>query len=102
MSVIARNAPLLLTETRQLTSDAHRSAVGSLPPPMRHMAGYHAGWWDADGNMARTAGKAIRPAFALACARAAGGTSDAAIAAAVSVELVHDFSLLHDDVMDGD
>ena len=102
MSVIARNATLLLSETRQLTSAAHRAAVDSLPVAMRHMAGYHAGWWDADGNAASTAGKAIRPAFALACARAADGSDDAAIPAAVAVELVHDFSLLHDDVMDGD
>jgi geranylgeranyl diphosphate synthase type I len=102
MSVIARNATLILTETRQLTSAAHRAALDSLPVAMRHMAGYHAGWWDADGNAASTAGKAIRPAFALACARAADGSDDAAIPAAVAVELVHDFSLLHDDVMDGD
>jgi geranylgeranyl diphosphate synthase type I len=69
---------------------------------MRHMAGYHAGWWDAEGNPASTAGKAIRPAFALACARAAGGADSSAVSAGVAVELVHDFSLLHDDVMDGD
>jgi Polyprenyl synthetase len=50
----------------------------------------------------------VRPAFVLACARAAGGGAEpnrwaqAAVDAAVAVELVHDFSLLHDDVMDGD
>jgi geranylgeranyl diphosphate synthase, type I len=102
MSVIARNATLLLTETRQLTVGAHRAAVDSLPPGMRQMAGYHAGWWDAAGTAASTAGKAIRPAFALACARAAGGDPSSAVPAAVATELVHDFSLLHDDVMDGD
>jgi geranylgeranyl diphosphate synthase type I len=102
MSVIARNANLLLTETRQLVSAAHRRAIDSLPVGLRHMAGYHVGWWDAEGNPVSTVGKAIRPAFALACTRAAGGTSDAAIPAAVAIELVHDFSLLHDDVMDCD
>jgi geranylgeranyl diphosphate synthase type I len=102
MSVIARNATLLLSQTRQLTSAAHRAAIDSLPSGMRHMAGYHVGWWDANGNPASTAGKAIRPAFALACSRAAAGADEAAIPAAVAVELVHDFSLLHDDVMDGD
>jgi len=102
MSVIARTAALLLTQTRELTSAAHRAAVDALPSQLRHMAGYHAGWWDAEGNPASTAGKAVRPAFALACARAAGGTESAAVPAAVAVELVHDFSLLHDDVMDGD
>jgi geranylgeranyl diphosphate synthase, type I len=70
------------------------------------VAGYHAGWWDADGRPAGGAGKAVRPALTLACARGAGGPEgvranlDAVVDAAV--ELVHDFSLLHDDVMDGD
>lgn len=45
----------------------------------------------------------IRPALTLACARAAGGAATpGVIDAAVAVELVHDFSLLHDDVMDND
>lgn len=39
---------------------------------------------------------------ALLSAEAAGGSCDAAMPAAVAVELVHNFSLLHDDVMDGD
>jgi geranylgeranyl diphosphate synthase type I len=47
-------------------------------------------------------GKAIRPALALLSAQAVGGTVAAALPAAVAVELVHNHSLLHDDVMDGD
>ncbi|WP_309237451.1 polyprenyl synthetase family protein [Actinomadura sp. BRA 177] len=38
----------------------------------------------------------------LLAAEAAGGTAAAALPAAVAVELAHNFSLLHDDVMDGD
>jgi geranylgeranyl diphosphate synthase, type I len=118
-TVIVGNAALLLSQTRQLTSAAHRAAIDSLPARMRHMAGYHIGWWDADGNPADPVGKAIRPAFTLTCARAAtanAAATDAAAAnaaaanaaveravpAAVAVELVHDFSLLHDDVIDRD
>lgn len=47
-------------------------------------------------------GKAIRPALALLSAEAVGGPAVAALRPAAAVELVHDFSLLHDDVMDGD
>ena len=47
-------------------------------------------------------GKAIRPALVLLSARAAGGTAETALPAAVAVELAHNFSLLHDDLMDGD
>lgn len=93
----------LLMRAREMTEPAYRTAAQELPPEIRHIVGYHAGWWDEDGHPCAATGKAIRPAFSLACARAAAGQiADAAVAAAVAVELVHDFSLLHDDVMDGD
>lgn len=109
-----RTAAQILAETRAVVDPAHRAAVDDLPPEIRHVAGYHIGWWEADGRLTGASGKAVRPAFVLACARAAhrGGGGDqaetrnppaqAAVDAAVAVELVHDFSLLHDDVMDGD
>ncbi|MBG0831208.1 polyprenyl synthetase family protein [Planomonospora sp. ID67723] len=110
-----RSAGEILAEARAITEPAHRAAVERLPDEIRHITGYHAGWWDADGRPCADTGKTVRPALVLACARAiadgagrpdrAGpeaGAVRAAIPAAVAVELVHDFSLLHDDVMDGD
>jgi geranylgeranyl diphosphate synthase, type I len=101
-----RTAAQMLAETRTLVEPVHRAAIDALPQELRNIAGYHAGWWDADGRPASSTGKAVRPALVLACARAAGGDDpdslEAAVAAAVAVELVHDFSLLHDDVMDRD
>ena len=47
-------------------------------------------------------GKALRPALALLSARAALAAPERGVPAAVAVELVHNFSLLHDDIMDGD
>ena len=49
-------------------------------------------------------GKRLRPVLALACARAVGGETDLALPAACAVELVHTFSLTHDDLpaMDDD
>jgi geranylgeranyl diphosphate synthase, type II len=49
-------------------------------------------------------GKRIRPVLCLAVAEAAGGRHDDALPAAVAVELVHTFSLVHDDLpaMDDD
>jgi geranylgeranyl diphosphate synthase type II len=43
-------------------------------------------------------GKRIRPVLCLATAEAAGGTAEAAVDAAVAIELVHTFSLVHDDL----
>ena len=43
-------------------------------------------------------GKRIRPVLCLATAEAAGGDVDPALPAALAVELVHTFSLVHDDL----
>jgi geranylgeranyl diphosphate synthase, type II len=43
-------------------------------------------------------GKRVRPVLCLATAEAAGGTAEAALPAACAVELVHTFSLVHDDL----
>ncbi|MFG2683247.1 polyprenyl synthetase family protein [Streptomyces sp. NPDC048392] len=86
-------------------SPALRSAVESLPAAESLVARYHRGWCEADGApRASTSGggKAVRPALALLSAVAVGADPAAAVPGAVAVELVHDFTLLHDDVIDGD
>ncbi|WP_197288942.1 family 2 encapsulin nanocompartment cargo protein polyprenyl transferase [Nocardia sp. NRRL S-836] len=86
-----------------MVAPALRRAVTQLPESMRVIAEYHFGWRDEHGNpVLENGGKAIRPAMVLLAAEAVGGKAAAAIPAAVAVELIHNFSLLHDDVMDGD
>jgi geranylgeranyl diphosphate synthase type I len=75
---------------------------------------YHFGWRDADLRPNRAQpGKLLRPALLLAACELAAAhagsdqdkASDAvtcALPAAISVELVHNFSLIHDDIEDGD
>ncbi|MEV7595863.1 polyprenyl synthetase family protein [Kitasatospora sp. NPDC089797] len=93
----------LLREARAAITPALHGIVGELPETVRRVAGYHIGWWDAEGRPTADSGKAVRPALTLACARAAGGAATPGVLdAAAAVELVHDFSLLHDDVMDRD
>jgi geranylgeranyl diphosphate synthase type I len=102
LTAVARSAREVLAWSRGLVEPALRTAVDTLPSAMSHIAGYHLGWWDEHGHPVRVSGgKAIRPALALLSAQAVGGTA-AAVPAAVAVELVHNHSLLHDDVMDGD
>ncbi|MFI1764062.1 family 2 encapsulin nanocompartment cargo protein polyprenyl transferase [Streptomyces sp. NPDC020800] len=98
-------AAALLERTRTLVDPELRAAVESLPGAIRRIALYHFGWEHADGTPAAgNAGKAIRPALVLAAAAALGGPAArvAAVRAATAVELVHNFTLLHDDVMDRD
>lgn len=98
-------ATMLLERARAAVDPVLRAALGSLPAPMRRIALYHFGWEHADGSPAGGgSGKAIRPALVLSAASAVGGPTAraAAVRAAAAVELVHNFTLLHDDVMDRD
>lgn len=84
-----------------------RSAVDGLPTAARRVAEYHFGWCDAQNAPVAGGGKMMRARFVLAAARAVAGgdravRTEMALPAAVSIELVHNFSLLHDDVIDGD
>jgi geranylgeranyl diphosphate synthase type I len=95
--------PQVLEGAAATVAPALRSAAGELSPAMRAVVGYHLGWLDADGNpAAAVGGKSVRATLALLSARAAGGTDADGLPGAAAVELVHTFSLLHDDIMDGD
>jgi geranylgeranyl diphosphate synthase, type I len=93
----------VLHRSRDAVEPAMRAVVDRLDPVTRALASYHLGWTEADGRPCPTGGgKALRPAVVLLASRACGGSEEAAVPGAVAVELVHNFSLLHDDVMDGD
>lgn len=98
-------AAVILERARASVDPELRAAILSLPESMRRIALYHFGWEHPDGTPAAgNAGKAIRPALVLTAAAALGGPEAraAAVPAAVAVELIHNFTLLHDDVMDRD
>ncbi|MFF1448090.1 polyprenyl synthetase family protein [Streptomyces sp. NPDC058274] len=93
----------LLERGRTLATPVLRAAVDRLAAPMDTVAAYHFGWIDAEGNPSDgDGGKAVRPALAVLSAQAAGARPEVGVPGAVAVELVHNFSLLHDDLMDGD
>ncbi|MEU1183390.1 polyprenyl synthetase family protein [Streptomyces sp. NPDC005820] len=93
----------LLERGRTLATPVLRAAVDRLAPPMDTVAAYHFGWIDAQGNPTDgDGGKAVRPALAVLSAEVTGAAPETGVPGAVAVELVHNFSLLHDDLMDGD
>jgi len=66
---------------------------------LHHMMCYHLGW-QGDGAGVEARGKRIRPLLVILTAAAAGGEWRTALPAAAAVELVHNFSLIHDDIED--
>ena len=89
-----------LTTQSAATEDLRASLYGQID--------YHLGWRDASFKLSESAqghgGKLLRPTLTLLAAELAGGDAAAerALPAAVSVELIHNFSLIHDDIEDGD
>jgi len=79
--------------------EAVQPAGGPRQDLLREMLAYHMGW-EGEGAGPRASGKRVRPTLVLLSNAAAGGAWHKALAAAASVELLHNFSLIHDDIQD--
>jgi geranylgeranyl diphosphate synthase type I len=93
-----RYLPPLETEMRAVvqTSDPHRAELFG-------MLQYHLGWVDDTFNPCQAqAGKRVRPVLCLLACEACGGDWEQALPAGAAVELLHNFSLVHDDIEDRD
>lgn len=76
-------------------------ATAGAPAPLHTMMHYHMGWMDAQGQKVRVkAGKRIRPLLLLLSCGAAGRRWQRAVPAGAAVELLHNFTLIHDDIQD--
>jgi geranylgeranyl diphosphate synthase type I len=78
--------------------DEMRLAIGDGAPYLSDfytMLRYHLGWTDGSGG-----GKRVRPLLALLSCTAAGGAWAGALPLAAAIELLHNFSLIHDDIQD--
>jgi len=96
--LLARYIPYIESEMRDC-----------LPVPDPALAGYygmlhyHLGWVDehfAPAPALRNSGKRIRPMLCVLACQAARGDAMQSIPAAASIELLHNFSLIHDDIED--
>lgn len=68
-------------------------ALNTVDPENLHVASKH---------LIKAGGKKIRPALVLLAVEAVGGNIEGAYKTAAAVELIHTFSLIHDDIMDKD
>ena len=81
-------------------------ALEGRAPLMARMARYHLGLIDSVGNATGSdvrravQGKRIRPMLALLTCEAVGGDRAAAGPLAAAIELLHNFTLIHDDIQD--
>ena len=93
--------PRILTEFRELIVSGLEEALAGdslLYPVLR----YHVGLEDETGARTENLGKLLRPSLVLFTAAELGADAGDALPAAVGIELIHNFSLIHDDIQDGD
>jgi len=95
--IFDRYRPIIEEELRQVLSIPDQR-LG----PFYGMMHYHLGWTDEsfEATRSQAGGKRLRPLFCLLACQAVGGEPQQALPAAAAVELIHNFSLLHDDIED--
>ena len=87
--------PAIEEELRQAVAFAGGPGLEEL----HGMLAYHMGW-EGENAGPNASGKRIRPLLVLLACAAAGGDWTDALPGAAAVELVHNFSLIHDDIED--
>ena len=69
--------------------------------PLYGVLRYHLGYVDEDFQAAGfDQGKRIRPLICLLACQAAGGDVEQALPVAAAIEMIHNFTLIHDDIQD--
>lgn len=76
-----------------------RRLSGASTEPFRDMLSYHMGWPKKPGRKDHS-GKRVRPLLSLLACASVGGKWRKALPAAAALELLHNFSLVHDDIQD--
>jgi geranylgeranyl diphosphate synthase type II len=91
----APGGPLVSTVLREYGEATRAALAGYLPTaePRRYL-------YDLVADYPRRGGRAFRPSLCLATARAFGAPADVALRTAVSIEMIHNAMLIHDDIED--
>jgi len=93
--------PKLFARYRSAIVDGLRRVLAG-EGPLRNVLRVHVGLEDETGASTCALGKLVRPSLTLLIAEEMDGDLETALTAAVALELVHEFSLIHDDVQDAD
>ena len=82
----------LARSAARVNSDLARRMRGRAAPAL----------YEAAAHLVSSGGKRLRPHMAIKSCELLGGTAAAAMPAASAVEMIHNFTLVHDDIMDND
>ena len=95
--------PPFLFAYREILDASLREAVSEKLSYTATPIEYHMGWSSSSGKSIKsTEGKRLRPALMLFACMSLGGKIESVLPPAIAIELVHNFSLIHDDIEDRD
>ncbi len=95
--------PDVIHRARDYVRKGLEDALARMHPDLARISGYYFGWNNADGTPTKRRGsRCLQATMVMLAAEATGEDPAQAVPGAVAVELTHNFSLLHDDIADGD
>lgn len=95
--------PRIFARYQEWIRDGLRAELAPYDSPLYTTLKYYLGWVDPEGKpVSQPQGKGLRPTLCLFACESVGGDPKQALPAAVSLECIHNFSLIHDDIQDRD
>ena len=103
IGVLVQHSPAILEKYRARVEEYLYMVSSVKNTEIANAIKYHFGWLDQEGNATSSMqGKGIRSSLCMFACESVGGVLDNALQGAAAVELVHNFSLVHDDIQDQD
>ena len=93
--------PNVVTRHQEAVEAALQTTVRGRPDPLYRMMEYQMGWVDEGGSPVSPSMMRAYPALCLGICEALGGVVETAMPAAVAVELLYQFTRVHDDIQEG-
>jgi len=102
--MVMNNMPDIFSRYSPYIEEQLRTLFTGRDLPMYGMMKYHMGWVDEKGKKSKDAsnGKMLRGTLCLLAAESVTGDFRTALPASAAIELIHNYSLVHDDIQDGD
>ena len=96
-------SPVILDKYSKEIDSALYKAISLDNVTLLNMMRYHIGWVDKHGQFGKPSqGKGLRSSLCVFSCESVGGKPENALPIAAAIELIHNFSLIHDDIQDGD
>ncbi len=103
MKPATKGSPAFLEQYRSEIEEELKKSLEQRELPFYTLLRYHLGWVDPEGRPTQAVeGKLLRSTLCLLVAQAVGGNPREILPAAAALELLHNFTLVHDDVQDED